>query len=251
MCLILFRFDPSAEHALIAAANRDEAYDRPTARAEFWQESPHILAGRDLEAGGSWLGLSQNGRFAALTNFREGAATPHQGPSRGQLVSEFLDSELSPREYLSQLEQSAQHYAGFNLLTGNAHELWHFSNRGGAAQPLTPGYYALSNGNFDAPWPKALEGKAKLQTCIEQGAQAEELRQLLLDEQVFENGLPDTGIGEELERLLSPLFIRGSHYGTRSSSVVFLGEREFDFYEYNYPYGDLTQPDRRHFQHCF
>ncbi|MBB6520447.1 NRDE family protein [Pseudoteredinibacter isoporae] len=251
MCLILFRFDPSCEHALIAAANRDEAYDRPTARADYWNEQPGILAGRDLEAGGSWLGLNQSGRFAALTNYREGRAAPHQGPSRGQLVSDFLSTELSPEDYLNQLERNGQQYAGFNLLVGNARELWHFSNRSPGPQQLAPGYYALSNGQFDAPWPKALHGKAQLQACIEQGAEEEHLRRILLNEQVFKDGLPDTGVGEELERLLSPLFIRSSHYGTRSSSLVYLGKEQFDFYEYNYPYGELGQPDRRHFQHRF
>lgn len=251
MCLILFRFDPSAEHALIAAANRDEAYDRPTARADYWAEQPNILAGRDLEAGGSWLGLSKNGRFAALTNYREGGATPHQGPSRGELVKDFLMGELSPKAYLDHLAQTAQEYAGFNLLLGNAQELWHLSNRSVSAQKLPPGYYALSNGPFDAPWPKAIRGKSKLQACIEQGAKEECLRQLLLDEQLFEEGLPNTGVGDELERLLSPLFIRSSHYGTRSSSLVYLGTEQFDFYEYNYPHGALDQLDRRHFQYRF
>ncbi len=131
---------------------------------------------------------------------------------------------------------------------GNAQELWHFSNRHPTPSKLTPGYYALCNGAFDAPWPKSLHGKALLKQCIEQGAQEECLRQLLLDEQTFDE-LPDTGVGEELERLLSPLYIRSSHYGTRSSSVVFLGNDQFDFYEYDYPYGAQEQTSRLHFHH--
>lgn len=248
MCLILFRFDPSAEYPLIVAANRDEAYARPTARARFWPNKPNILAGQDLEAGGSWLGLNKAGQFAALTNYREQQSSPHQGPSRGQLVSDYLDGGSSPEDYLAKLERNADDYAGFNLLVGNAQELWHFSNRNPGAIKLSPGYYALCNGPFDAPWPKSLHGKASLKQCIEQGAQEESLRHLLLDEQTFDE-LPDTGVGEELERLLSPLYIRSPHYGTRSSSVVFLGKDQFDFYEYDYPFGAQDQVERRHFHH--
>ncbi|WP_299981460.1 NRDE family protein [uncultured Pseudoteredinibacter sp.] len=249
MCLILFRFDPSADQTLILAANRDEAYQRATARADFWEDHTDILAGRDLEAGGSWLGLSRQGRFAALTNFRESMAGPHEGPSRGQLVSRFLSGQQSPAEFITELEGEAQDYAGFNLLIGNTTELWHFSNRGQSAGQLSAGYYGLSNGPFNAPWPKSTNGLAKLKSCIEQGSQEEALRQLLLDDQAHHENLPDTGVGEELEVLLSPLFIRSEHYGTRSSSVVLMSQEQFDFYEYNYPYGAMDQVERLHFRH--
>lgn len=242
MCLILFRFDPRAQNPLIVAANRDEAYARPSADADFWIDKPNILAGRDLEAGGTWLGVSKQGQFAALTNFRE-ATPPNKGPSRGDLAANFLNSQLSPQAYLESLQATAQDYAGFNLLIGNQQELWYFSNRSGSPSRLSPGVYGLSNGVLDCDWPKIQLGKKRLAACIDNGCHFEDLQTLLLDDYQYpDHELPDTGVGSDFERLLSPLFIRSEHYGTRTASIIRYSGEDIQFREINYPFGDTQNP---------
>ncbi|MCV6615568.1 MAG: NRDE family protein [Cellvibrionaceae bacterium] len=251
MCLILFRFAPGTELPLVVAANRDEAYARPTAKASFWGREQQILAGRDLQAGGSWLGVDRRGRFAAVTNFREGQARPHSGPSRGELVAGFLEGEQSAQAYMAELATQAGNYAGFNLLIGDANELWYFCNSEPGSQPrsLSPGYYGLSNGQLDCPWPKVTLGKKRLQACIDSGCHREDLQLILLDDSEHPpEHLPDTGVGAALEKLLSPLYIRSESYGTRSSSLVMLEPTQLRFDEYIYPNGDLEAQQHQHFK---
>jgi len=248
MCLILFRFDPSNRYPLVVAANRDEAYARPTQTAHYWPDQPHIYAGRDLQAQGSWLGVNQQGQFAALTNFRDGQQTTHSGPSRGELVTEFLRQQQGGLDFLTKIRAKADQYQGFNLLIGDQHQLWHLSNRSHdlAITELKPGYYGLSNHLLDSPWPKSEQGKLKLQHALNRPQQdwPFALQQLLLDEQSYpDTELPETGVSQEIERLLSPIFIRSEHYGTRSSSIVVMDRdrQELLFQELNYPLGDKTK----------
>jgi uncharacterized protein with NRDE domain len=226
MCLILLALDVHPEYPLIVAANRDEFYQRPTAPADLWPDAPAVLAGRDLLAGGTWLGVDRQGRFAAVTNFRQGRREPAAPRSRGQLVSEFLTSLQQPDEYLPRVQREAALYNGFNLLAGDARRLVYFSNREGRRRVLPPGIYGLSNHLLDTPWPKVASGKDALQALVHRGRPdlVDSLLELLSDPtRPADALLPRTGIGQDWERLLSSAFIATDDYGTRSSTVVLVG----------------------------
>jgi uncharacterized protein with NRDE domain len=241
MCLILIAFRHHPAYPLVVAANRDEFHARPTAPAAFWSDAPHVAGGRDLEAGGTWLGITRDGRFAAVTNVREPhAATPPRPVSRGGLVSRYLAGSEHVAGFLARLPERAAEYRGFNLLAGDPRNLHYYSNRGGAPAPLGPGIHGLSNHLLNSPWPKVTGGCAALAVTLERADGPEPLLEsllsLLADETVApDRHLPDTGVGPERERLLSPRFIRGGEYGTRSSTAlvvtgsgeVWLRERRF------------------------
>jgi uncharacterized protein with NRDE domain len=226
MCLILLALDARPDYPLIVAANRDEFYERPTAPAAFWPDAPSILAGRDLRAGGTWLGIDRRGRFAAVTNFRQGQREPAAPRSRGQLVRDFLGAATDAEEYLHRVESDAAQYNGFNLLVGDLRRLCYFSNREGAPRVLPPGVYGLSNHLLDTAWPKVVSGKSALQALVRE--RESELVQALLElladrSRPPDDLLPATGIGEAWERLLSAAFVASPAYGTRSSTVVLIG----------------------------
>ena len=237
MCLLAFAWKTQPDHALIFAGNRDERHARATEAARPWSDAPQVIAGRDLEAGGTWVGVSAGGRFAVVTNYREGL-NPRKAPrSRGALTADFLAGDLPPARYLDQLRPHAQEYGAFSLLIGDAEELHVFSNRGGPDGPVAPGVHGLSNHLLDTPWPKVERSKARLAALLEQEAATNEaLFRLLSDRtQAAEGQLPDTGVGRELERQISPPFVVNSVYGTRCSTLIRLGpaglrfaERRFD-----------------------
>ena len=224
MCLILIAYGAHPEFPLVIAANRDEYYQRPTAQASYWTDHQHILAGRDLECLGTWLGVTRAGRFAALTNFRDPRERKTDAPSRGHLVSDFLLSDLDPRAYLEDIKPSASRYNGFNLLAGDSKGIFCFSSRNASVQALSPGIHGLSNHLLDTPWPKVVRGKQRLQQVLEREPDANALLDLLLDQEpAAASELPDTGIGIDLERVLSPALIVTPQYGTRASTAVLYG----------------------------
>jgi uncharacterized protein with NRDE domain len=228
MCLILLAWDSHPDYSLIVAANRDEFYDRPTTPAAFWTDAPSVLGGRDLRAGGTWLGIDHGGRFAAVTNYRQGQREPAAAQSRGRLVSDFLTTQVHPQAYIDQVEQEAERYNGFNLIVGDPRELVYFSNREGIARTLKPGVYGLSNHLLDSPWPKVTSGKTALSALIQRGGPRliTDLFELLSDRsQPADELLPETGIGREWERLLAAAFISSEEYGTRSSTVLLVGRK--------------------------
>ncbi|WP_285419119.1 NRDE family protein [Pseudomonas sp. efr-133-TYG-5] len=219
MCLIVFAWRPGHAQPLIVAANRDEFYARPSLPLAQWPHAPHVHAGRDLEAGGTWLGLGSHGRFAALTNIRDPGQPPARR-SRGELVAGFLTGSLSIDDYLTDVVARSAEYAGFNLLLGNAHELWHFNARDAEAVMLQPGIYGLSNAGLDTPWPKLLKAKAALQAALDD-PQPARLLAFLHDAQPAPTAeLPDTGVGLATEALLSSVFIASQSYGTRASTAL-------------------------------
>lgn len=223
MCLILVAHRAHPAYRLVVAANRDEWFARPTAPAGFWSEAPDVFAGRDLEAHGTWLGITRSGRFAAVTNFRDPASHREGAPSRGGLVRAFLTSTVTPAAYVGALQADAARYNGFSLLVGDAASLLYFSNRAGEARALAPGIYGLANDLLDVPWPKVRTGKARLAAQLNGSVSAERLLELLDDTQAApDDALPDTGVGLERERQLSPLRIRAGAYGTRASTVLLL-----------------------------
>ena len=225
MCLILVAWLAHPGYPAVIAANRDEFFARPTKDAGFWPEHPDMLAGRDLKAGGTWLGLTRSGRFSALTNYREPGAQLTDAPSRGELVQDFLNGKSSPETYLADIEARASRYNGFNLLCGIiGKELWHFSNRQALApQRLAPGVYGLSNHLLDTPWPKVIQGKSALASALQALPQDQPILDLLRNDQVYPDAdLPRTGVSIEWERLLSAAFVRSANYGTCSSTVLLL-----------------------------
>jgi uncharacterized protein with NRDE domain len=226
MCLILIALDSHPDYSLVVAANRDEFYDRPSAVAAFWADRPSILGGRDLKAGGTWLGIDRSARFAAVTNYRQGQREPAALRSRGLLVSDYLATGITPRGHLERVERDAALYNGFNLIAGDARELFYFSNREGHARALSPGIYGLSNHLLDTAWPKVTTSKNALQTLLTGGGTelVPNLFALLADRrQAADQALPQTGVGLAWERLLSSAFIVSTEYGTRSSTVVLVG----------------------------
>jgi len=219
MCLIVFAWRPGHSLPLVVAANRDEFYARPSQHLAQWPEAPDVYAGRDLEAGGTWLGVGAGGRFAALTNIRD----PHQPParrSRGELVARFLTGKIAIDQYLADVAARSVEYAGFNLLVGTADELWHYNSRETGAKRLPSGVYGLSNAGLDTPWPKLLKAKAALQEVLDD-PQPQALLALLGDPQTAPFAeLPDTGVGLATETLLSSVFIASPSYGTRASTAL-------------------------------
>lgn len=225
MCLILLGIDTHPDYSLILAANRDEFYDRPTARAAFWDDAPAVLAGRDLKAGGTWLGIDRLGRLAAVTNYRQGHREAEAPRSRGHLVSEYLTGRLDAGAHLARVEREAALYNGFNLIAGDWSALYYFSNREGRIRVLTPGVYGLSNHLLDSPWPKVTAGKSSLAALLAGGGELlPSLFALLSDRaQASDDLLPQTGVSPDWERLLSSAFIASPEYGTRSSTVLLVG----------------------------
>lgn len=238
MCLIVFALDCHPRYRLILAANRDEYFSRPTAPAAFWDDAPQVLAGRDLEARGTWLGVTTSGRLAALTYYREPITPVHLAPSRGKLVADFLAGTMTPEEYLEQLKGEEGRFGGFNLLFGDARGLYYHTNRGDVTSRVAAGIHGLSNGLLDTPWPKVSAARERLGEILrEENPDPDKLFGLLGDRMRYPDPLlPDTGVGIERERHLSPAFIAGSDYGTRSSTLVLVDrdnrmvfrERTFD-----------------------
>ncbi|MDP3285296.1 MAG: NRDE family protein [Desulfobacterales bacterium] len=236
MCLILLSYCNHPSYGLILAANRDEFYDRPTAPLGFWDEAPHILAGRDLKSGGTWLGVTKNGRFCAVTNYRDPAAQIADAPSRGLLVENFLKGTELPERYLQKISKDGHRYNGFNLLAGDLSGFFYCSNRSDGISRLSTGIHGLSNHLLDTQWPKVEKGKRGLEQSLSANKiNCEDIFELLSDRVLPPDGdLPDTGVGMEWERLLSPLFIRSEIYGTRSSSIVLIDEKRVTFMERTY-----------------
>ncbi len=234
MCVIFFAYNAHPDYPLILLANRDEFYDRPTAKAAWWKDDPKIFGGRDLVGDGTWLGITKAGRFAAVTNYRDTKA-PTGHVSRGKLVADYLAGEVSAESYLQEIASRPSDFSGFNLLAGEfsrqAECLFYYSNRGAGVQRLDSGVYGLSNHLLDTPWPKVLKGKQRLEAVlrkseIDKGG----LFEILTDRTLADDGdLPDTGIGYEKEKLLSSIFIETPIYGTRCSTVVTAAGPDFEF----------------------
>jgi len=223
MCLIAIAFRAHPRYPLIVAANRDEFYHRPSAPIGFWKDHPDVLAGRDLQANGTWLGISRTGRISAVTNYRDPAAIRPDALSRGRLVSDFLTSDLPPETYLTAIQNQKDQYTGFNLVVGDVTKLWWYSNKKNVVVELDPGIHAISNRLLDTPWPKTEKIRAGMETICrtKKPVDPETVFALLSDTtRAPDSELPDTGVGLDWERMLSPIFVVSDVYGTRSSAVI-------------------------------
>lgn len=225
MCLILLSYKLHPDYRLILAANRDEFYARPTAPLDYWADHPGVLAGRDLKGNGTWLGVTRSGRIAAITNYRDPATHLQNAPSRGILIRDYLAGNSSPQRYLEEVSKIGRRYNGFNLFVGDASGLFYYSNRATPVHKLKPGLYGISNHLLDTAWPKIKKGKIRLQGQLngQEKIDFEKIFEILSDSSLPpDDELPDTGVGLHWERILSPLFIISSDYGTRSSSIVLI-----------------------------
>lgn len=251
MCLINFQIQKHPNYKLIITANRDEFYGRPTEKAHFWPDSPSLLAGRDLLQKGTWLGITKEGRFAALTNIRDLSLEGKDKKSRGGIVSGFLNSSDSPIDYLGKISEERDIYAGFNILVGNADQLLHYNNIENKITEVEPGTHSLSNDSLNTPWPKVVKGKERLDEYIMQENTLDPNQLFMLmenDELAPDSMLPETGIGKELERSLSASFIKTQDYGTRSSSVLLIDRNhQVSFNERTYNNGTLQSEERFNF----
>ena len=237
MCLILIAWRANPESALLLAANRDEFHARPTLPADWWPDHPQIFAGRDLEAGGTWLGLTRGGRFAALTNYRDPQRrrTPAPGvaaPSRGSLVASLLESDASVAQSLTYLRDVAANYNGFNVIFSDGERLGIYESTRGHGRELGPGIYGLSNHLLDTPWPKVQTAKSRLRAALLDTADPAPLLALLRDDRPApDEELPRTGVSLEWERLLSSAFVRAQDYGTRCSTIIRIDGRARAYFD--------------------
>lgn len=250
MCLIVFSWRPEHTTRLVLLANRDEFYERPTEAMGWWQTQPDLLAGRDLRGGGTWLGVTRQGRFAALTNFRDGRAPkpPADAPSRGVLVTGFLDARQQPMSYLREIEHQGAAYAGFNLLAADfaAGELAWYGNRAAHGPvPVEPGMHALSNALLDTPWPKTEHRRQALHEALQNEASDDELLALMRDSARADPALlPDTGVAAAWEQMLSAAFIAEPTYGTRCTTLLkVMADGEVRVTEVVYDGGDSARRD--------
>jgi len=238
MCLLVLAWRRHPRYPLVLAGNRDEFHARPAAPASWWSDPANLLAGRDLQAGGTWLGVTREGRVAVVTNYRELGERLPDAPSRGALIVDYARGRKAPRDFLSDLARDADAYAGFNLIVSDADTLAWYSNRDAAPRELAPGIYGLSNHHLDTPWPKLMRVRERFESRIH-GRQLDpgELLALLADRTPApESELPQTGLPHELERALSAPFIVTPTYGTRCSTALTIDadgrcellERRFD-----------------------
>lgn len=222
MCLILFSYRQHPKYPLIVVANRDEFYERPTAQADWWQEFPEMLAGKDLTGNGSWFGMSKTGKFSALTNYRDGFNIKKNAPTRGKLVTNFLTEDVHPKDYLEGIAETGHLYNGYNLLTFDGETIWHYSNISNEITEIEAGTHGLSNALLNSNWPKINRGKARLAELVQADEfSIEDAFQMMLDEtRPDDKDLPSTGIPLEWEQKLSSMCIKTENYGTRCSTVM-------------------------------
>lgn len=251
MCLIAFDWQPESERILTLIANRDEFYHRPSLAADYWPEHSHIYGGKDLEMGGTWLAVSSRFRFAAVTNFRHPDNTKYP-LSRGLIPKNFLNSHLDALTWSHSIEKDLKHYAGFNAILFDGDELVYLSNRSqGKIRALPSGLFGLSNHLLDTPWPKVRKAKVALRSHLN-NTDTQSLHQKLLKEfrdrnPANDHQLPDTGVGLQLERMLSPIFIESPSYGTRTSTAVTIYRNgDIDFTERNYNLGGEKAYQEKH-----
>ena len=245
MCLLLLSYKINPNYKLIVAANRDEFYDRPASLLHNWENHSDLYAGKDLKENGTWLGVTKKGRIAAITNYRDMAKIKVNAPTRGKLVSDFLLNKMSPELYADLLMETTDNYNGYNLIFGYCDSLYYFSNISKEPVKLSEGIYGLSNQLLDSQWPKVIKSKKIFSEIInEPNPSINKLFDLLKDDEVYpDETLPETGLGKELERMVSPIFTVTEKYGTRSSSIIFIDVNnnvEFTEKSYNHSSKEWT-----------
>lgn len=247
MCLVSIAYKVHPDYPLLLIGNRDEFYERPTARANWWEDNPDVFAGKDLRAGGTWMGINKHGQFAVLTNFRMGREMAKGARSRGELVRDFLVQDADPKDYMEIVRGKAANYNLFNLIVGNKDQVFYYSNA--EDKPLITmekGVYGLSNSLLDVPWPKVKKARMRMTESLQNSNfKPEDLFNILTDTKTApDDELPDTKIPYEWEKKLSAMFIQLPNYGTRVMTLIKmdnLGNLELEERSV-YP----EEPDRTH-----
>jgi len=230
MCLLLLSIKSHPVYKLIVAFNRDEYYDRPTAPAAFWEDEPDFLGGKDLRAGGTWLEIARNGRIGVITNYCDPASIKDDALSRGKLVSNFLLSQQTAVDYLDGLIRDEDMYNGFNIILGERDRIYWYSNRGNRPRNLLPGIYGLSNHLLDTPWSKVIRGKDAISNLLSRlkAPSPEDIFQILQDRSISpDESFADLEFDRELESLLLPIFVSSPTFGTRSSTLLLIDQRDY------------------------
>jgi uncharacterized protein with NRDE domain len=243
MCLIFLAVQAHPKYKLVLAGNRDEFYNRKTAPAQFWKDYPQVVGGRDLEAGGTWLGMSREGRIAMVTNYRDPQKIDPKAPSRGHLVSDFLIGNQLPKAYLEEISNNGKRYNGFNLILGTVDELWYYSNYKMGIEKISNGLHGLSNHLLDTSWPKVLRGKERINPMLaSDDINPDQLFDALFDdERAVDELLPNTGLTIDRERALSSMFIKSEGYGSRCSTIILVDKsNEVTFVERAYNVTNFT-----------
>lgn len=251
MCLIIFAYNCHPFYRLILAANRDEYFHRPTESVHFWESHPWVLAGRDLQMLGTWMGITRSGRYAALTNFRGPDLQIRNAESRGKLVSDFLCMSETPINYLQEVVKNRADYNPFNLLVGDSSRLMYYCQQTSEIRELAAGVYGLCNHVIDTSWPKVLKGKQAFTNYIDSRTliESQALFGILADdEKALDDELPETGVTYELEKLLSPIFVQGADYGTRSSTVLLIDYNNHVTYKEKSFYQGQRSPVEVHYE---
>ncbi len=228
MCLIVFALNVHPEYKLILGANRDEFYNRPASPAKFWDDHKNLLAGKDLKDGGTWLGVTKQGRFAAITNYRDLRNIKLNTPSRGNIVKSFLIKDDDIENFSKEIISTKGHYNGYNLIYGCADYLFYFSNYNNSLQKIDKGIHALSNHLLNTPWFKVVKSKNQFERVIQNNFAAEDIFKILSDTILSpDNELPETGLDKEREKIISSIFIKTKEYGTRCSTVITIDNNNF------------------------
>lgn len=239
MCIVALAWQVLEQTPICLLSNRDEFYARPTIQLHLWENTP-IIAGQDLQSGGTWMGVTASGRWAIVTNFRDGQDKKTYDTSRGALVEDFLLSDLTPIRFAQQLEQKQQQYAGFNLFMGDQTQAVYMSNRGEAPQVLAKGVYVVSNGLMSEHWEKTAHLRKRFTQeflpMLQDNANQDDIENaawdILEDERkVIPELLPATGISAEMEQLLSSTFIQSPIYGTRCSNFLNMRNQQWNWLE--------------------
>ena len=234
MCLIGLAWKVHAKYKLIMVANRDELYNRPTQPAHFWKDHPNVLAGKDLQAGGTWLGVEKKGNFTVITNYKDIKNHKRNALSRGFLTLNYLVSRLNPFNYLQEIESSLKMYNGCNLLLGNKEDLYYCSNIVKCTFPIKAGIYGLSNHFLNTPWYKVKKVKKKLKIHIQDNRlENEDLFEMMYDKTFAPNrrSSEDTPINEDPRKLLSAMFIHSLDYGTVNTTILKIDYKNRVFFE--------------------
>lgn len=251
MCLILFALNKNSKYKLIIAANRDEYFNRPTINAAYWEENNSILGGRDINSGGTWIGINKNGRFIAITNFRDPKNENPNAKSRGELSKRFLFNTENVSDFITDISKSRTEYNGFNLLLSDDafSSMYHYSNISNINSKVENGIHGLSNHLIDTPWPKIETGKTELLKIIEsESIDLDNLLEILKsDKKAPDELLPSTGISYDLEKKLSSVFISMNGYGTRCSTIILVDKaNNLSFLEVSYDENKQVIDYRKH-----
>ncbi|TRY32375.1 NRDE family protein [Aliiglaciecola sp. M165] len=253
MCILFIAVQQHPQYPLIIAANRDEFHNRPTLQSNFWQKHPQLLAGKDLKAGGTWMGITKGGKLSALTNVRDPQKVMPDATTRGELVTHYLLSDVHKTDYLKTLRRTKDNYNGYNLLFGEWNNLWVYNNHTDKMNKLSNGVFGLSNADLDSPWPKINQGVAQLKAHSQQNGpiETDKLFDILLNQtQSSDELLPQTGVPIEWERKLSSVFIQSEEYGTRSATLLLVdNQHKVTWLEHTFnPQGKNVQQQHFEFQ---